>query len=354
MTYVTISKMIENWKTETKVGNKKLIAAIDDTDTQRARRMLIVFNSNTNSSKMVELAQWVTGVDTTNWTIVHVDLDERGTLDYWMDVGALQHEFKTDMDKVNNKYKKKKVNDRIEVSCILPCELRKQYLTQLQSMLRMRNPIAINMRDDIVIRCYMLAAEALVVERIGPNSLGHLEGKNVGAILTSASGRVLSYGLNAGNHNNSWHAEVNALQAYYGYGTVEDQARYLFTTHKPCHMCAGMIRTLGGDKITVYYGNDDIGQRNTPLDLTPAMHMEIGCTVLARPDGGMDLSKLNSKSNQSRDDHDVTSELARRLRCAYNTYVMFNSTSITVSQDVDATSVRAINYLQTLPPLRNN
>ncbi|HEC86089.1 MAG: hypothetical protein DRR19_02730 [Candidatus Parabeggiatoa sp. nov. 1] len=108
---------------------------------------------------------------------------------------------------------------------------------------------------------YLLAALGLVVERSFGNRGHQAHGKNVGAILTSRSGKVLSWGLNTKHSNSCYHAEVNALLAQVNPYTCPDptllHGAHLFTTHQPCTMCSGLINTIGNGKIFVCYGLPD-------------------------------------------------------------------------------------------------
>lgn len=117
-------------------------------------------------------------------------------------------------------------------------------------------------------RLYMMATFALVA---GRPQRKREEGHNIGALLVSGQGQILGWGLNQRNLNNSFHAEVNTLQSYWKRTQNDVPAgAVLFTTLKPCKMCAGMIAHTGVQR--VYMGQDDPGThaRNTALDgLTP-------------------------------------------------------------------------------------
>lgn len=122
-------------------------------------------------------------------------------------------------------------------------------------------------------RIYMMAAYALVSKRFESSKT---PGHNIGAILVDSNGHILSWGLNTRWDHPTWHAEVNMLQSYFKRNknapSIPAGAR-IYTTLKPCAMCAGMIHeaaaNVGG--IKVYYGQADTGSHatNTALDAVP-------------------------------------------------------------------------------------
>lgn len=127
-------------------------------------------------------------------------------------------------------------------------------------------------------RLYMMAAFALTELRGNQNG-GN--GHNIGALLVSPDGVVLGWGLNTRISNYTFHAEVNAIQSYCtkSGSPIPDGSR-LYTTLKPCKMCAGMIRacTASDGQIKVYYGQDDPGEhaRHTALDTLTGMLTRLG------------------------------------------------------------------------------
>ncbi len=121
--------------------------------------------------------------------------------------------------------------------------------------------------SQVVDRLYILALYSMLLGRLGRSrTIGSLsvrrdtEGGNVAALLVSRQGELLAWGLNTKSTNSTNHAEVNCLQSYSWWKSapVPNGAR-LFTTLKPCRMCAGMIKYFGGSGITVIYGQDDTG-----------------------------------------------------------------------------------------------
>lgn len=66
--------------------------------------------------------------------------------------------------------------------------------------------------------------------------------RSIAAVLLGPEGELLSYGLNSNSRNKTLHAEVNLVQRYYReHGKKLPSGATLFSTHKPCKMCAGMI-----------------------------------------------------------------------------------------------------------------
>lgn len=123
-------------------------------------------------------------------------------------------------------------------------------------------------------RLYMMAVFALVTSRFVRSYRGH-GNANIGALLVSPVGKILAWSVNTKEHNSTCHAEVNLLQGCFlnAPGTSLDGAR-LYTTLKPCRMCAGMIHHAGGGKLHVLYGQGDPGEdaQNTVLDGTGRLH----------------------------------------------------------------------------------
>jgi tRNA(Arg) A34 adenosine deaminase TadA len=108
----------------------------------------------------------------------------------------------------------------------------------------------------------------------GEESPRHLRDRPIAALLvsglnsglvyepTSGAGEILAWAVNTNRTNKTLHSEVNMIQHYCRSigGPVPIGSR-IYTTLKPCKMCAGMIWTAAEDiqKIIVYYGEDDPG-----------------------------------------------------------------------------------------------
>ena len=112
-------------------------------------------------------------------------------------------------------------------------------------------------------RLYLMAALRIIflltpktVNLSRYNAIARNEGHNIAALLVSENGQVLAYGLNAALINNTYHAEVNMLQAYARSSQVLPKNALIYTTMKPCHMCAAMITQLLPDSAVIYAQED--------------------------------------------------------------------------------------------------
>jgi tRNA(Arg) A34 adenosine deaminase TadA len=95
--------------------------------------------------------------------------------------------------------------------------------------------------------------------------------RDIAAILVDAEGKLLSYGVNSNSKNKTLHAEVNLIQRYFKEtGRKIPLGAVLYSTHKPCKMCAGMIYhwSENPDVLQVYYNIDEQGglSKTTILD----------------------------------------------------------------------------------------
>lgn len=115
-------------------------------------------------------------------------------------------------------------------------------------------------------RIYMLATFCLLHRaglRYRTKTLGH----NIGSMLVTKTGEVLSWGVNTGNHR---HAEVNTLISYFlrnPHETHLPAESVLFSTLKPCAMCSTFIKqAASADRTRVWYGMMDEGSSgSSPL-----------------------------------------------------------------------------------------
>lgn len=95
--------------------------------------------------------------------------------------------------------------------------------------------------------------------------------RRVASVLVSENNQVLAVGMNDNALNKTCHAEVNLIQSHFAdFGRPLPKKSKLFTTLKPCKMCAAMISHSVDDlaQFKVYFLNDDIGKlaKNTILD----------------------------------------------------------------------------------------
>jgi tRNA(Arg) A34 adenosine deaminase TadA len=147
--------------------------------------------------------------------------------------------------------------------------------------------------NEKVHRLYMAAAFALVNQRFKVTGSA---GYDIGAILVSGRGQILSYGLNISREKFFVHAELMAIYEYFRRtGNVElpSDCR-LYTTLKPCKMCAAYIvgrlptRPAG---FKIYHGHNDRGgpASNTELDRLNASQQAPQVSVLIGSDGSKPL-----------------------------------------------------------------
>lgn len=93
----------------------------------------------------------------------------------------------------------------------------------------------------------------------------------IAAILVSEKNEILAYAINTNVSNRTQHAEVNLIQSYFLTTKQGLPSRStLYTTLKPCRMCAAMIWHMAEDpeNLRVFYGAHDPGPqaRHTILD----------------------------------------------------------------------------------------
>lgn len=95
--------------------------------------------------------------------------------------------------------------------------------------------------------------------------------RQIAALLIGPDKSLLGYGVNSNSKNKTLHAEVNLVQRLYRESGLKIPAgAVLFSTHKPCKMCAGIIHDWCEDprQVQIYYQVEEKGQlsRSTVLD----------------------------------------------------------------------------------------
>jgi tRNA(Arg) A34 adenosine deaminase TadA len=95
--------------------------------------------------------------------------------------------------------------------------------------------------------------------------------RKIAAILVSKENEILSWALNTNATNRTLHAEINLVQSYfYKNDSPLPRGCKIFTTLKPCKMCAGAIWTAAEEplSIQVFFAEHDDGRnaRSTILD----------------------------------------------------------------------------------------
>lgn len=110
-----------------------------------------------------------------------------------------------------------------------------------------------------------------LAKRVPRGTILHDFDRDIAALLLDSSGKVLSYGINSNSKNKTLHAEVNLLQRLFReFKSKIPKGAVLYSTHKPCKMCAGMIYHWSEDPLSVkvYYSVEETGalSRHTVLD----------------------------------------------------------------------------------------
>jgi tRNA(Arg) A34 adenosine deaminase TadA len=154
------------------------------------------------------------------------------------------------------------------------------------------NPSGPNAHDGFhtMHRLYMAAAYRILRAKQNP---GGREG--VAAILVNSTGKILSWGVKNPAHP-ALHGETSALL---GYGGNLPAGVRMYTTLKPCKMCAGWITTLTGGGHRVYYGQDDptSAAEDTDLDRSRTSALLSGRRHVAGVRGIVPLSSTGGKYN---------------------------------------------------------
>ena len=92
--------------------------------------------------------------------------------------------------------------------------------------------------------------------------------RKVAAILVSRDGKLLGNAINRNSSNRTLHAEINLVQSFYARtGTALPRGCRIYSTLKPCKMCAGMI-WHSSEETQIIYDQFDPGPsgRSTILD----------------------------------------------------------------------------------------
>lgn len=136
-------------------------------------------------------------------------------------------------------------------------------LAEVQGWWRSQNPKDVN---------HTLQLVSGLARRVPRGEILHDYDRDIAAVLLDSHGEVLSYGLNSNSKNKTLHAEVNLLQRLYREsGNQIPLGAVLYSTHKPCKMCAGMIYhwSQSPQSIRVLYAVEEKGglSRQTVLDL---------------------------------------------------------------------------------------
>jgi tRNA(Arg) A34 adenosine deaminase TadA len=153
------------------------------------------------------------------------------------------------------------------LATVTPSIENQKQLVEIQSLLGNLNQ---SKMGEISTLAYLKKAQILA-ETVPRGNVLHDHDRSIAAILVSTRGELLGYGMNSNSKNKTLHAEVNLIQRYYLENDKKiPQGAILYSTHKPCKMCAGMILHWSEkpDSMQVYYSKEEIGgmSRQTILD----------------------------------------------------------------------------------------
>lgn len=90
--------------------------------------------------------------------------------------------------------------------------------------------------------------------------------RGIAAMLVAEDGSILEWALNSNSKNKTLHAEVNLVQNYFRRtGRKIPKGARIYSTHKPCRMCAGMIYHWSEEreKEFVYFDRMETGSLST-------------------------------------------------------------------------------------------
>jgi tRNA(Arg) A34 adenosine deaminase TadA len=141
-------------------------------------------------------------------------------------------------------------------------------------------------------RLYLMAAFGVVSGKLSELASGTTGGHAIGAILVHSDGTIAGWSTNSNRRNKSQHAEVNLIQSYFARNKVDrlPNGAHIYSTLKPCAMCAAMIVSCAGQSYRVIYGQNDSGDfaANTALDQAKTSEL-IGTAI----SGQLHLIKTN-------------------------------------------------------------
>lgn len=118
----------------------------------------------------------------------------------------------------------------------------------------------------------LLRAAFALAQEVPRGEVLHDYDRGIAALMFGADGGLLGFGLNSNSKNKTLHAEVNMVQRYFQEtGSLLPKGTRIYSTHKPCKMCAGMIFDSAEDpkSLQVFYGVEEVGRLSvqTVLDL---------------------------------------------------------------------------------------
>jgi tRNA(Arg) A34 adenosine deaminase TadA len=109
----------------------------------------------------------------------------------------------------------------------------------------------------------------------------HQSDRPVAAILVSEAHQILAWAVNTSSKNKTLHAEVNLIRHFQkNVGGKLPRGSKIYTTLKPCKMCAGLIWTAAEDirSMSIYFLEDDLGPYAKATVLNPGTHERLRAT----------------------------------------------------------------------------
>jgi len=204
-------------------------------------------------------------------------------------------------------------------------------------------------RERAVHRLYMMLAFALVQSGVGNSGEGH----NIGAVLVAPDGALLGWGLNTARKNYTFHAELNAIQDFY-HRTNQPlpEGCRMYTTLKPCQMCAGMIRDAARrpETLRVFFAQDDQSTGSTALDELQGVQRLLGRESDIFSEVPFVISKAKAlRLERLRAESDAANRLAtgwRDSRLAHRTAYLTTPTALDVFKSASARLIDKIDQYQ--------
>jgi cytidine deaminase len=110
-----------------------------------------------------------------------------------------------------------------------------------------------------------------MIAKIPRGDVLHDFNRQIAGLICAPNGQVLSWAVNSNYKNKTLHAEVVAIQKYFSEtGKKLPTGSVIYTSLKPCRMCAGMLTQLAEDpdQLKAIYFQDDPGPlaKNTELE----------------------------------------------------------------------------------------
>lgn len=139
-------------------------------------------------------------------------------------------------------------------------------------------------KQDLRDTVFMLTAYAIAA--ITWDRIDDWKGNKVACILVDPQDRIVSWGINMREGENvTWHGETVTLRRYLAQNrrTAMDAGYRLYTTLKPCYMCAGMVAQVA-PSLTIVYGQNDPEILNSTLDRNPGPYPQAASKALHTPD----------------------------------------------------------------------